>query len=195
MKRLVSFGLYIRPWQTVDYQEYESIGRFEAKAFDPTQWKPRVPTAAFVRARPDDNFWAARRVMAFSDNMIRAIVNTGRFSDDRAEKLLADTLIARRDKIGQAYLTGVNPLVTFSIDNSGALTFVNAAVAAGVAAAPTGGYTADWATFDNPTGQTQPLGASTTAQSERMQAPAGLPAQNGSFVKVQVAAVGSPNTS
>jgi hypothetical protein len=195
MKRLVSFGFYIRPWQTADYQEYQSIGRFEAKAFDPIQWKPRVPTAAFVRARPDDNFWAARRVMAFSDNMIRAIVNTGRFSDPRAEKLLADTLIARRAKIGQVYLTGVNPLVTFVLDNSGALTFVNAAVAAGVAAAPTGGYTANWATFDNPTGQTQPLGASTTAQSERMQAPTGLPAQNGSFVKVQVAAVGSPNTS
>jgi len=133
--------------------------------------------------------------MAFSDDMIRAIVKTGRFSDAGAEKLLADTLIARRDKIGQAYLTGVNPLVTFALDNSGTLTFVNAAVGAGVAAAPTAGYTANWATFDNPTGQTQLLGVSTTTQSERIQAPAGLPAQPGSFVTVQVAAVGSPNTS
>ena len=39
----------------------ESIGRFEGLSFEPESWKPRVPTAAFVRARADDNFWAARR--------------------------------------------------------------------------------------------------------------------------------------
>ena len=41
--------------------EYPSIGRFEGDTFDPAQWKPRVPTAAFLNARADDNFWAARR--------------------------------------------------------------------------------------------------------------------------------------
>ena len=50
-----------------------AIGRFEGDAFDPRTWKPRVPTAAFLRARADDNFWAARRVMAFTDEMIRAV--------------------------------------------------------------------------------------------------------------------------
>ena len=39
-----------------------AIGRFEGKDFDPPAWTPRVPTAAFLRARDDDTFWAARRV-------------------------------------------------------------------------------------------------------------------------------------
>ena len=77
LKRMVSFGFYLQPWQTVDYQEYPSIGRFEGDQFNPDAWKTRVPAGAVLRAREDDDFWAARRVMAFSDEMIRAIVKTG----------------------------------------------------------------------------------------------------------------------
>ena len=193
-KRLLTLGLYIRPWQTAAYRESPSVGRFEADAFDPTSWKPRVPSAAFLRARPDDNFWAARRVMAFSDEMIRAIITTGRLSDKAAAKLLADTVIARRDKIGQAYLPAVNPLVDFALDNSGALTFANAAVDARVSRPPAGGYTASWAMFDNVTGQTQSIGNPTTSAGGRMQAP-DLPTADGGFVKIQVAAVNPPNLS
>jgi len=193
-KRLITFGFYpLRPWQTVDYKEYPSIGRFEAEAFNPTEWKPRVPTAAFTHALPDDNFWAARRVMAFSDDMIRAIVKTGRFSDAEAEKHLADTLIARRDKIGKAYLAAVNPLVGFALDGSGALTFVNAATAAGVSDLPAGGYSASWAIFDNLSGLSVPFGVPTAAERERIQAPPGLPQAAGTFIRVRVAAVRPAN--
>jgi hypothetical protein len=187
-KRLYTFGFYLRPWQTADYKEYPSIGRFEAEAFDPTVWKPRVPTAAFTHALPDDDFWAARRVMAFSDEMIRAIVKTGRFSDAAAEKHLADMLIARRDKIGKAFLPAVNPLVGFAFDGSGTLTFINAATAAGADPSP-GGYSANWAIFDNLSGLTVPYGAPTTAERERIQAPPGLPQAEGMFIRVRVAAV------
>ena len=51
--------------------------------------------------RDDDAFWAARRVAAFTDDLIRAAVHTGQFSDPAAEKYLADVLIKRRDKIKQ----------------------------------------------------------------------------------------------
>ena len=54
--------------------------------------------------RADDAFWAARRVMAFTDDQIRAIVKTGQFTDAAAEQHLADVLIKRRDAIGRAYL-------------------------------------------------------------------------------------------
>jgi hypothetical protein len=108
LKRLVTLGFYVRPWQTARYEETRSIGRFESKTFDPETWKPRVPTCAFLHARPDDNFWATRRVVAVSDEMIRATVKTGNYSDLAAERLLAETLIARRDKIAHAYLPAVN---------------------------------------------------------------------------------------
>jgi hypothetical protein len=189
LKRLVTLGFYLRPWQTVDYVKNPSIGRFEGKAFDPTGWRPRVPTAAFLRARPDDSFWAARRVMAFSDEMIRAIAATGHYSDPAAAKLLADVLIQRRDKIGRAYLNAVNPLVNFALDSAGALSFENAAVAARAGEAPAGGYTASFFRFDNATGEAAAIGGPVAASGLRVAAPAGLPSADGSYVKVQVAAV------
>jgi hypothetical protein len=192
LNRLVTLGLDLEPWQTVPYQEYKSIGRFEGDQFQPENWKPRVPTAALVNARADDNFWAARRVMAFSDEMIRAIVKTGQYSDPAAEKHLADVLIKRRDRIGQAYLPAVNPLVDFRMDEAGVLTFENAAVKAGFATAPPAGYEARWYRFDNKNGATTPIGLTRTSGSLQINAPAGLQAAAGEFVKIEVYAIDSP---
>ncbi len=135
-KRLLRMGFVFEPWQTVDYVDNPAIGRFEGESFDPQGWRPRVPTAAFLRARADDNFWAARRVAAFTDEMIRSAVRAGGYSDPAAAKLLADVLIKRRDKIAAAYLPAINPLVDFALSSSGRLTFRNAAVDAGAATAP-----------------------------------------------------------
>ena len=68
-RRLFTFGFGVSPWQTADYDYHSAIGRFEGDAFEPETWKPRVPTAAFYELRDDDAFWAARRVMAFSDDI------------------------------------------------------------------------------------------------------------------------------
>lgn len=194
-KRFISLGLYLQPWQTVDYAKNPAIGRFEGVEFDPTGWKPRVPTAAFLRARADDTFWAARRVMAFSDEMIRAIAATGQYSDPSAAKLLADVLIQRRDKIGRAYLNAINPVVNFALDESGTLTFENAAVAAKMGEEPAGGYTVTWSRFDNATGDAVALGTPSTTTDRRVKATATLPATPGSYIKVQIAAVRSAQPS
>ena len=70
-----------------------------------------MPTAAYLEMRDDDAFWAAQRVMAFTDELIRAAVKTGQYSDPKAEQHIADVLIKRRDKIGRAYLPKINPIV------------------------------------------------------------------------------------
>jgi hypothetical protein len=194
-KRLITGGLYRRPWQRVPYTEYRSIGRFEGDEFDPTAWKPRVPTAAFLHARSDDNFWAARRVMAFSDQLIHTMVAAGRFNDAAAESYLADVLIKRRDHIGRAYLTVINPVVDVALDASGMLTFGNAAVEAEMAAAPAGGYRARWYLFENATGESRAFGTATSAGTGRMQAPPELPAKAGVFIRIDIDAVDPPHAS
>ena len=186
LKRLVSFGFYLRPWQTATYLDHPSIGRFEAEAFDPAQWKPRVPTSAFLHARADDDFWAARRVMAFSDEMIHAMVATGEYSDPAAAQHLALMLIKRRDAIGRAFLPAINPIVDLVLDNSGRLAFRNAAVDARAAEAPAE-YAAEWFTFDNATGTMAPIGVTRSAASP-ISAPS-LP--QGSMVKVEIRAIGA----
>ncbi len=183
-KRLYSFGFALSPWQTAGYPDLPTIGRFEGQTFDPETWKPRAPTLAYVEMRDDDAFWAARRVMAFTDDMIRAVVKTGELGDATSEQYLVDTLILRRDKIGRAYLTKINPIVDPVLSAAGELTFGNAAVQYGFAPVPSS-YGVTWSRFDNATGTASPIGQ-TTSRDPRMTAPAGLPTADGAFVELEI---------
>jgi hypothetical protein len=182
-KRFATLGFGLSDWQTADYIEYPSVGKFEGKVFDPRVWKPQTPTVSYMEMRDDDAFWAARRIAAFTDDLIRAAVHTGQFSDPAAEKYLADVLIQRRDTIKRIYLTQVNPIVDPRLDATG-LTFENAAVAGRVARG-TVAYRATWMRFDNATGATTAIGETKSATTT-VPAPTGLPTTG--FVAVDVAA-------
>jgi len=125
-------------------------------------------------------------VLAFTDDMIRAAVHTGEFSDPNAEKHLADVLIKRRDKIARVYLPAVNPIVNPRLDANGRLEFENAAVAARVAEAPSA-YHAVWSQFDNATGEARHI-ADTQSPTTSMQAPAGLPTAADSYLELSLSA-------
>jgi hypothetical protein len=191
-KRLLTLGLFLSPWQTVDYEEHPEIGRFEGDEFEPEDWKPRVPVAALRHARSDDTLWAALRVMAFTDDHIRAAVKSGTFTDPAAEKLLGDILIKRRDKIGRVYYSRINPLVRFELTDAG-LAFENPAVKAGFAAAPKQGYQATWYRFNNATAAADQIGSPTTASDGRLKPPVDLPRDANSYVKVSIHAVEPPH--
>jgi hypothetical protein len=128
--RALSFGLMAPAWMSATYPNYPSVGNFEADKFDPRTWVPEYPNSAFLNRLPDDIFWAAKQVMAFTVEQIRAIVKTGQYSDPEAEKYVADTLIVRRDKIIKAFLNAVLPIDRFAV-RDGRLQFVDLATAAG----------------------------------------------------------------
>ncbi len=180
-RRLMTLGLALKPWQTADYPDYPSIGRFESDKFDPLTWKPRVPTTGYVEMQPEDAFWAARRVAAFDDASIRALVHTGQYSDPAADAYLATTLMRRRDKIARVYLGAVNPIVNPRLSPGGDLTFDNAAPATGAAAAA--GYQSEWRQFDNRSGDTRPLGVA-RGTGALLNAPRPLPSNPGDFVEI-----------
>jgi hypothetical protein len=186
-RRLWSFGFALSPWQTVPYDtSYSSIGLLEGDRFDPTAWRPQTPLPPYIEMRPDDAFWAARRVMAFNDDLIRAAVHEGRYSDPAAERHLVSVLVKRRDAIGRTYLPAVNPIVSPRLDGDGTLSFDNAAVAAGFAEAPME-YRAAWSRFDNATGQTTLIGE-TIGVSTTLPKPGVLPVAAGSFVEIDISA-------
>jgi len=186
LRRLASFGFALSPWQTIPYVEYPSIGKFEGDRFDPRAWRPQTSTHAYMEARDDDAFWAARRIAAFSDDLIRTAVKTGEYSDPKAEQYLGDVLIKRRNKVASVYMTAVNPIVDPRLDASGRLTFANAAVDAHAATAPAG-YRAAWMLFDNATDQTRPI-AETRSATTTIDAPQGLPDASGGMIAIDLSA-------
>jgi hypothetical protein len=192
-RRLLTFGFWLSPWQTVPYEAFPSIGLFEGHRFDPTAWKPQTPVPAYTEMRLDDAFWAARRVMAFTDELIRAAVHTGQYSDAAAEAHLASVLIKRRDAVGRSYLTAINPVIDPQLSADGTLTFGNAAVGAGFADAPTA-YHAAWLRFDNATSATTPI-TETESASTTMRASATLPTAPGGFVEVDISADSASHSS
>ena len=181
---LATLGLYTRDWLHIDYPDVPpSVGRFEGQSFDPLTWYPEYPNTAFDNMRPDDAFWAANIVAKFRDADIRAIVGKARYSDPRATEYVTTTLIERRNKVLKAWLTGVNPVVDFALGADGALTFTNAAVAAGVAT-PASEYRVRWSRFDNATGSTTGS-IDTTSTSTRVSAPSQL-LEGSEFVQAHI---------
>ena len=77
----------------------------------------RDPLPPFVNRLPDDTFWAARQVMAFTDEEIRAIVQTGQYSKP-AEDWITATLIERRNRIGRTYFGRVLPLDRIRVEGN-----------------------------------------------------------------------------
>ena len=145
-RRIVTLGLWDRSWIRIHYPDIPSVGRFESKAFDPARWKPEYPNPAFMNARSDDSYWAAKIVMAFTDENIRAVVRTGGLSDPQAEDYLVNTLIERRDKIGRHYFNSVHSVDNFRLNGS-SLEFEHLASLYGFSESP--GNRLAWFRFDN----------------------------------------------
>ena len=133
LKGLAGFGLWTRGWMHAKYPtELPSLGNIEADFFTPAAWKTEYPQPAFDRMDAADAFWAASLVARFTDPMIRAIVDTGRLTDERAAQRLTEILIARRDKVVAYWITQTTPLDRFALSADGTtMAFENAAVRTG----------------------------------------------------------------
>jgi hypothetical protein len=188
-KRVVSLGFRIPNWRTQGYFESPAIGRLpkDHGKWNPETWWPHITNSAFRHMRPDDTFWAASKLLAISDDMIKAAVAEGKFGNPEAEAFLAKAISDRRLRILQTFLPKVNPIVDAAIDERGRLTFRNLAVDAAVAdRAP--GYRAHWYTFDNAADK-----ATLVATTEETQSPLPMPAMPASeYIKVDVLAIGGP---
>jgi hypothetical protein len=147
-RQFFSLGLAPSYWMFASYPRFPSIGKIEWKVFDPERWVPEYPNPAFLNRLPDDEFWGAKLVTAFSDEDIRAIVSMGQLSDKRAEDWLVECLIKRRDKVGRVYFSKVLPLDKFAIGN-GEILWEDLAPAQHL---PSADVSLQWSSYDNRTG-------------------------------------------
>ena len=119
-------------------------------------------------------------MIAFSDEAILEVVRTAAFSDPEATAYMAQTLVTRRDKIGQLWLNVVLPVDDFDLTADGVLTFRNIAMESKTAVASRG-YTVSWARFDNATGTATKVGEPQVVTDPRATAP--RDALTGDFVQ------------
>jgi hypothetical protein len=144
-RNIASLGISTPAWMKAKYPGLPEVGAFESETFNPLTWVTNQPSPPFVNRLPDDTFWAAKQVMAFSDEEIRAIVQTGQYSR-AAEDWITSVLIERRNRIGRAFFSRVVPLDRFRVRGN-TLEFDDLGVVHGLWAART--YTIEWYGFDN----------------------------------------------
>ena len=145
-KGLMTLGFIPPRWARADYPKLMGVGLFDSRSFEPLSWKSFYPNPAFLMMDDADAFWAAKQVAAFTEDEIRAIVRTGKYSDPRAEAWIADCLIERRKKLIDAWFARVLPLDRFRLEG-GRLAFDDLGVRYGVTEARD--YRVEWSVFDN----------------------------------------------
>lgn len=135
-KSLFTLGLHQPVWTRRQLPSHPGIGAFDAASFVPEQWKQNSPIVAFENMTAADAYWAAKIVMSFTDEQIRAAIAEGRFAPEAAE-FLARALIARRDITGRYWFRKSGALDEFRVrpaaDGSAMLLFDDLAVARGFA--------------------------------------------------------------
>jgi len=184
---MLTLGFYVRPWIKVPYPDIPAVGRIESTYFRPEEWKPEYPNPAFTNARPEDRFWAARILANVSDDGVKAVVGTARFSDSKATEYLTDVLLARKSKVLKSWLNATNPVVSPLLSQGGELTFANAAQSAGVGPAAER-YTVQWSAYDNASGAHTDVGTEQSVTAPVAQAPAALLSARHEFIAALVRA-------
>jgi hypothetical protein len=166
--QFASLGMYIPHWETAHYPDIPAIGNFDSKSFDPEHWRTNYPVPPFGLRTPGDTYWAAKKLMALSDEAIRAVVKTGQYSDSPAVDWATRCLIERRDKVGRAFFSDVLPLDNFKVQN-GELAFEDLAVKYHFASPRS--YAIQWSVFDNSSGVKTPIAGASGITLPRSNAP------------------------
>jgi hypothetical protein len=193
LRNVAGLGMYTPSWMRAKYPGLPAVGGFDSSTFEPDKWTTLYDVAAFANRLPDDAFWAARQVAAFTDEDIRAMVQVAQYSDPKAERWIADCLIDRRDRIARTYFAKVLPLDDIAV-RGGALAFVDLAAEHQYVAPRR--YHTEWLTYDNKAGKPSDLLGSTT---QGQPIPAGAANVSvGSYVMARITAEGiasGPNVS
>ncbi len=171
-KNTYTFGARVPVYRKVqwpDFPEFEPVGRWEGAVFSCEGWRNDYPNSAFVRMTGRDAFWAAKIIMRFRTEELRAIVATGQYRNETHSDYFLEVLLERQRKCGQFGINGINPLDGFRI-SGGVLEFTNLSETYGFVDSETR-YSVSWSLFDNRTGDREVLRPGATQAEMRAELP------------------------
>ncbi len=113
----ITLGTLERPWERVELTT-TIFNYFSVRDFDPEAWRGEYPNPAFMRMTEQDGAWMARILSQFSDELVAAAVEVGKY-DPGSQRYLTETLIARRDAILRRYLGRLSPIARVTADARG----------------------------------------------------------------------------
>jgi hypothetical protein len=113
----VTLGTIERPWERATLST-RVFNYFSARDFNPEEWRGEYPNPAFMRMTEQDGAWLARILSHFSDELVAAAVEIGKY-DTGSQRYLIETLITRRDIILRRYFSRVSPIARVSADARG----------------------------------------------------------------------------
>lgn len=120
-KAFLGLGFWEKPWQKRWRETGEqvtsspAVGYFDNRYFDPAKFKVQLPHYAFKDLTRADGFWAAKQIMAFSDEDIRAAVKAGQYSKPEDAEYIAKILMERRDIVGRYWFNQAAALDRFDV--------------------------------------------------------------------------------
>ncbi len=116
---LLTFGVWQRSWDRAEETPgAELFAYFPKDEFDGDDWKGGYPNPAFARMTEQDGAWAARIITRFDDQLVRAAVEVGDYSNPFHSEILAKTLIKRRDAIRRRYFANLSPVADLAVSGS-----------------------------------------------------------------------------
>jgi hypothetical protein len=117
-RSLLSLGVAERSWERRSEAALRGVGMYETKLYDPGSWVSSTPAYVPIYvADRFDKFWAAKIIMRFTRDHIRAAVDAGKLTDPRAAAWLTDALIERQRITARYWFERVNPLDQFAMDD------------------------------------------------------------------------------
>lgn len=141
-RRFYTLGLYRPPKRIPTQTEHPALGAIDERV-DPADHKLRVPFEPLDRARPDDVYWAAKRIASIGADAIASAVAAAELGDAVASARLVAILRARRQALVAHGFAGVTPLEAPRLE-AGALILRDAAAGLGIARVAAARHEATW---------------------------------------------------
>jgi len=98
LKSLLTFGLWVRPYEGTRTPDVPATGTFDVEHYDPSLWKATARYEPLQFTDDRDLVWAAKILARLTPAHIRAALEVGRYEDPRSLDYLTEVLVARQQK-------------------------------------------------------------------------------------------------